>query len=118
MAINNVYGDNGLGLDLQQLQAKMREAQANQANQDKVQEKVAEQNLISADVVSTYQPNASFIAAAKTLEGRQILTDEEAALAMNAVKDSLTNNPEGALSVHQGLNYNRVMQLLEGLDDF
>ncbi len=44
-----------------------------------------------------------------------LLTDEEADEAMASVRQTTEENPAAALNVHQGLTYNRVMQLLEGL---
>lgn len=44
-----------------------------------------------------------------------LLTDEEAEAAMASVQQTTAESPAEALSVHQGLSYNRVMQLLEGL---
>ena len=44
-----------------------------------------------------------------------LLTDEEAAEAMSSVSRATQESPAEALSVHRGLTYDRVMQLLEGL---
>lgn len=55
----------------------------------------------AADVVNVHAPT--------------LLTDEEAAEAMSAVGRAAQESPAEALSVHRGLTYDRVMQLLEGL---
>lgn len=44
-----------------------------------------------------------------------LLSDEEAAEAMSSVSRATQESPAEALSVHRGLTYDRVMQLLEGL---
>ena len=50
-----------------------------------------------------------------SLRAPHLLTDEEAAAAMSSVQQATQESPSTALGLHQGLNYDRVMKLLEGL---
>lgn len=50
-----------------------------------------------------------------TLRTPHLLTDEEAEAAMASVRQATQTTPTEALGLHQGLNYDRVMKLLEGL---
>ncbi len=45
----------------------------------------------------------------------QILTNQEAEEGLAMVGENVTTSPADALSVHQGLDVNRVLSLLEGL---
>lgn len=44
-----------------------------------------------------------------------LLTDEEAQEALVTVEESVSASPTEALSVHQGLDLNRVLALLDGI---
>ena len=48
-------------------------------------------------------------------DSSNISLDSEAQELMSAIGNDLQGNESEAISVHQGLNYSRVMQLLEGL---
>lgn len=45
----------------------------------------------------------------------QFLTNQEAEEALAMVGENVTTSPADALSVHQGLDVNRVLSLLDGL---
>ena len=71
----------------------------------------AAQNAQNAQTAGGVQNTADTV----TLRTPHLLTDEEAEAAMASVRQATQTTPTEALGLHQGLNYDRVMKLLEGL---
>ena len=70
-------------------------------NQDPSQNSSARLSQSQGDVVNVSRPD--------------LMTDEEAQEVMSEVQDTIGGNPLEAVTVHQGLDYSRVMALLEDI---
>ena len=77
----------------------------------------AVQNLLNFDItgLSNYSINSSQVNDSYIADTSDITLDAEAQELMSTVGQDLHDNQQEAVSVHEGLNYSRVMQLVEGL---